>query len=171
MRKLIVLSAIVLLFAASGSFAQKYTRAITIDPLDFLVSKVINVTYEQMLSEKNSFTIFASYYAYSGDWSAYGIGGSYRWYLPGVLDDGKSPYEGLSVGPMARVSFWDYTGPNPLGTDYGGSYVVLGGEAAYKFVFDRWVVEPILRLGFGVTELDGLGYSGWGGGVNIGYAF
>lgn len=170
MKKLLVVSALILTFALSNVSAQ-YSRAISVDPIDFLVSKVFNATYEHQLSEKNSFTVFASYYSYSEWWSAYGIGGSYRWYLTGVLNDDKTPIEGLSVGPMAKISFWDYSGSDPLGVIDGGSLIVIGAEAAYKFNFGNWFVEPILRLGFAVSELDYLGYDPLGGGVNVGYAW
>lgn len=149
--------------------AKNYKQAISIDPLDFLVSKVFNATYEHQLSKENSFTVFFSYYNYSDYWDAYGIGGSYRWYLTDLLKDKKNPIEGLSVGPMARVSFWssDYYQLE----DENSIYLVIGGEAAYKWVFNDFIVEPILRLGFGVTDISGLGYSGWGAGVNVGYAW
>lgn len=148
-----------------------YQKAVSIDPIDFLVSKVFNATYEQKISPTNSFTVFASYYDYSDYWSAYGIGASYRWYLTDVIQDNESPIGGLSVGPMARISFWDYTGPNPLNLDYGGSLFVIGAEAAYKFTFGQWYIEPILRLGFAVSKLDYLGYDPMGGGINVGYAW
>lgn len=169
MKKLLVVSALILTFALSNVSAQ-YSRAISVDPIDFLVSKVFNATYEHQLSEKNSFTVFASYYSYSEWWSAYGIGGSYRWYLTGVLNDDKTPIEGLSVGPMAKISFWSWDGPSYFSWD-GGTYIVIGAEAAYKFNFGNWFVEPIIRLGFAVSDLDGLGYDPFGGGVNVGYAW
>jgi len=171
MKRLLILTITVVMMLSSAMDAQakNYTKAITGDPLDFLLSKVFNVTYEHQISKDNSFTIFASYYNYSEYWSAFGIGGSYRWYLSNVLKDEKIPIEGLSVGPMIRASFWtsdyyDFEDANSI-------YVVIGGEAAYKFIFDDWVVEPIIRLGIGVTDVENLGYSGWGAGVNVGYAW
>ena len=148
-----------------------YQKAVSIDPIDFLVSKVFNATYEHKLSPANSFTVFVSYYDYSDYWSAFGIGASYRWYLRDIIQDNETPIGGLSVGPMARISFWDYTGPNPLRLDYDGSLFVIGAEAAYKFTFDNWYIEPILRLGFAVSKLDNLGYDPMGGGINFGYAW
>jgi hypothetical protein len=151
----------------------QYKHAISGDPLDLLISKVFNATYEHQLSAKNTFTVSASYYSYSDWWSAMGIGGSYRWYFPGLFNDGKNPIEGFSAGPMARVSFWSWDGPDtPYYDDYTGDvYIVIGGEAAYKWVFDGFVVEPIVRIGFGVTDITGLGYDAYGAGVNIGYAW
>jgi len=169
--KKVFLFLFVALFSASSIFAQ-YEKAISADPIDLLVSKVFNVTYEQKLSGNNSFTVFGSYYNYSDYWSAYGIGASYRWYLTGVIQDDRNPISGLSVGPMARISFWDYTGPNPLNLDYGGSMVVVGGEVAYKFPLgNQFFVEPIVRLGFIVSDIDYLGYDPLGLGINIGYAW
>lgn len=170
MKKLLLFSiaAVMMLSLASNLDAKNYKQSISIDPLDFLVSKVLNVTYEHQLSKENSFTVFFSYYSYSEYWTAYGIGGSYRWYLTDLLKDKKIPIEGLSVGPMVRASFWS----NDYGYDLDNSvYLVIGGEAAYKWTFNDFVVEPILRLGFGVTDVAYLGYSGWGAGVNVGYAW
>ncbi len=169
MKKLLIVSAILIVFTMSNAFSQ-YSRALSVDPIDFLVSKVFNATYEHQLNEKNSLTIFGSYYSYSDYWAAYGIGASYRWYLTDVFDDSKTPIEGLSVGPMARVSFWDWSGPSYWNWD-GGTYVVIGAEAAYKFNFGNWFVEPIVRLGFAVSDIDGLDYDPFGGGVNVGYAW
>jgi len=170
MKRIIILTfALAMLISSSTDLSAKnYKQSISIDPLDFLISKVFNATYEHQLSKDNSLTVFASYYNYSEYWSAYGIGASYRWYLSGVLKDEKFPIEGLSVGPMARVSFWD-SDFYQLDDD-NSVYIVIGGEAAYKWVFNDWMVEPILRLGIGLTEINA-GYSGWGAGVNVGYAW
>ncbi|MCX8054886.1 MAG: hypothetical protein N3A67_04375 [Ignavibacteria bacterium] len=170
-----LLSLLFVVFSTSSIFAQ-FDKAISADPIDLLVSKVFNFTYEQKMSPTNSFTVFGSYYNYSDYWSAYGIGASYRWYLKDVIQDDRTPISGLSVGPMARVSFWDYTGPNPLNLDYGGTMVVVGGEVAYKFndLFGKgsnFFVEPIVRLGFIVSDIDYLGYDALGFGVNIGYGW
>ncbi len=169
MKKFIVLIAILFATSFTGVKAQ-YTSAISIDPLDFLISKVVNATYEYRLSENNSLTLSASYYAYSDYWKAFGIGGSYRWYLSDVLRDEKEPIEGLSVGPMVRLSFWTFDGADPLDVVDDGAYIVIGGEAAYKYNFaPNWFVEPIIRIGFAVTDLEYLGYDPIGGGINLGY--
>lgn len=172
-RKFVLLIAF-LLIGTNGLFAQSssYTNVLTCDPVDLLVSKVLNATFEHRVSYDNTFTITGSYYKYSDNWSAFGIGGSYRWYID-LFKEGKKPLEGFSVGPMLRLSWWNWDGDNKYGHSYdGGTYVVIGGEAAYKWVFsEHWVVEPIIRLGFGVTDVTGLGYEGWGAGVNFGYTW
>lgn len=171
MKKVLVTIAIVFAMSFGVTKAQEYSRAISVDPLDFLISKVFNATYEHKLSPTNSFTIFASYYSYSDWWSAYGIGGSYRWYLTELLNDNTTPIGGLSVGPMAKISFWSFDGPTYWTYD-GGTSIIIGAEAAYKYNFaDNWFVEPIVRLGFAVTDLDGLAYDPMGGGLNIGYSW
>jgi hypothetical protein len=170
MKRVLVLTfAIAVLFGSALDLSAKnYKQSISIDPLDFLISKVFNATYEHQICKENSFTVFASYYSFSDYASAFGIGGSYRWYLTDVLKDEKFPIQGLSVGPMARVSYWSYDAV--WSEDANDVYIVIGGEAAYKWVFDDWVVEPILRLGIGVTDIQ-TSYSGWGAGVNVGYAW
>jgi hypothetical protein len=169
MKRILILTiaAVMMLSSAMDVQSKNYTKAISLDPLDFLINRVLNVTYEHQISKENSFTVFASYYSPDEYWSAIGIGGSYRWYLSKVLQDNKIPIEGLSVGPMARFIYWSWELGSASDT-YAA--VILGGEAAYKFVFDDWVIEPIIRLGIQVTDVSA-GYNGWGVGVNAGYAW
>ncbi len=175
MKKLMTLFAMCCAFIAfsNSSYAQVNNHpgsySLTVDPIDFLVSKTLNATFEFKLNPKNSFTINGSYYAYSDWWKGYGLGASYRWYID-LFNEGKKALNGFSVGPMVRASWWTY--------EFGGykadteMYVAIGAEAAYKWVFSGgWTIEPIVRLGFGVTDVTGLGYEGYGGGVNIGYTW
>ncbi len=165
---LALLAALVLM--SSSAFAQKYTSNISIDPLDLLVGKKLNLTYEHRLSAENSFTIFGSYIKWSDNWSATGIGGSYRWYLD-AFKEGKTALNGLSVGPLAAVTFWTWDGGGVLSYD-GGTTFLVGGEVAYKWIFkNQFSVEPIMRVAFPLGELDGLSYSGFGFGVNLGYSW
>lgn len=170
-----ILTSLVALFAllimASSANAQgknAYQYNISIDPFDFVVSKTLNATFEYKLSSENSFTIAGSYYKYNDWWSAFGIGGSYRWYID-LFKEGNRALTGFSVGPCARLSFWTW---DAYGSTSSETQLSLGGEAAYKWIFKGgWSVEPILRLTFGVLDVPGLDYGGWGAGVNLGYSF
>ncbi len=148
------------------SIAQPYSNSISANPIG-LAFGVLNATYENKLSPTNSFTIFGLYYGYT-DWAAFGVGGSYRWYLD--INEGKRPIEGLSVGPMAEFGFWSWSGPSYITNDGGASFAI-GGEVAYKWVFNKFVVEPIVRLSIPVVKIHGLTYHSFGGGVNLGYAW
>ncbi len=145
--------------------AQARDHSITADPIG-LAFGLLNATYEQRVGNANSFTVFGSYWSYS-EWTAVGFGGSYRWYFN--LNDGKTPLEGLSAGPMISVGFWDWGGP--FASFDGGTSIAIGGELAYKWIFNQFVVEPILRLNFNVADINGLDYRAYGLGVNLGYAW
>ena len=176
MKKLLTLFAMCCAFIAfsnsSNAQLQNHTGnyTLSVDPIDFLVSKTLNASFEYKLNPKNSFTINGSYYAYSDYWKGYGLGASYRWYVD-LFNEGKKGLNGFSVGPMVRASWWSYDFDG-IATYDGGTYIAIGAEAAYKWIFNGgWTVEPIVRLGFGVTDVSGLGYSGYGGGINIGYTW
>ncbi len=162
---------IVAIFASSSVLAQtkgmKYNQSISANPLG-LVFGVFNATYEQQIAPKNSFTINGSYFTYN-DWTAGSIGGSYRFYL---LQEDVRAIQGFSFGPMAQIAFWSWGGPGSYSYD-GGTVFYIGAEAAYKWVFSGgFVVEPSIALRFGVNQLEGLGgFSSYGIGVNLGYAW
>jgi hypothetical protein len=149
-----------------NSGAYKYT--ISADPIDLLVSDVLNATFEMKINNTNSFTLFASYYHYTEWVSGYGIGGSYRWYID-LFKEGNKALKGFSVGPLARISYWT----NDFANTQNSAFFAIGGEAAYKWIFEGgWTLEPILRLTFGLNDVGWLGdYKSFGLGVNLGYSF
>lgn len=154
-----------LLIVPNLQSAPKYSNSLSANPIG-LVFGVLNATYEWQTTPENSFTIFGSYWTLS-DWSAWGFGASYRWYI--VPQTGKKIIEGFSFGPRAELSYWDY-----LSTWYnysGGLGISIGGEASYKWVFGGFVVEPQITLMINVVKVSGLSYPGFGTGVNLGYAW
>lgn len=153
---------------SKGLMAQSYNNAISVNPIA-LAFGMFNATYESRLSAANSFTVSGYYWGYSS-WKAYGFGGSYRWYLK-LLQDNKKPLEGLSAGPAIAIGFWSWGGETYFGAYDGGTSIAIGGEAAYKWVFDGFVVEPILQFMFNVASITGLSYQPFGAGVNLGYAW
>lgn len=175
MKKLFFIFAITLAVMAitpapsQAAVNSSHEYALSVDPFDLLIGDALNLTFESKINNKNSFTLGFDYYHYNSNWSAIGFGASYRWYID-LFKEGKKGMNGFSVGPMAKVSWWTYDGNN---TNYDNSaYVVVGGECAYKWIFSSgWMIEPILRLGFGVNNVDGLDYSGWGAGINLGYTW
>lgn len=152
--------------SSTGNAREVYSNSISANPLG-LAFGILNATYETQLSVQNSLTISGYYYSWAADWAAYGIGGSYRWYI--VKEQGKRIIEGFSFGPMAAFSFWSWTG---AGTFDGGSTLSIGIEGAYKWVFGGFVVEPILTISFPVSRFSGAPtYQSYGLGVNLGYAW
>jgi hypothetical protein len=148
---------------AQSRFVRNYNSSITANPIG-LAFGVINATYENQIAEKNSYTLFANFWSFGG-WSAFGVGGSYRWYYP--IDD-ELPITGLGFGPVAALEFWDYDGA----IYNGGMTIAIGGEAAYKLVLDGgFTIEPIFRLAINVIGIKGLSYRPYSLGVNLGYSW
>jgi hypothetical protein len=158
--------------------AGNYHNAISIDPLSFLIGGSLFATYEYQLSATNSLTVMGGYYGhnyggYGYDWSytEISIGASYRWYLK-LFDDKKKPIEGLSAGPFALVTIASSSSSWSGFSEVSGTYFTIGAEVAYKWNFDNWFVEPIIRIGFPVSKISGFSdYRTGGGGVNVGYAW
>lgn len=164
-----LLSIVFISLLSSSSLFARYNNAISINPFDFIFDKSINFTYEQKTSANNSFTILASLLSQHKYWQGFGVGASYRWYFD-FANQRKAPIQNFSIGPFMMLRFVSWHGPKK--DDYhSGSYFLFGGEFAHKWVFDGFLVEPILRLGFGVNDVKGYSYPGWGLGVNLGYAW
>ncbi len=156
-----------ILFTSPVLLAQDQNKAIGANPVGLLF-RIFNAKYEQKLSTMSSFTV-QGYYFPLLDWAGYGFGGSYRWYLD--MGDQKKALEGFSVGPVASVAFWSWTGS--FYNYNGGTIFFLGGSAAYKWIFSGgFTVEPEALVTFPVNTLTGFsGYSSFGLGVTLGYAW
>lgn len=169
-----VIGCVGLLFVFNTTSSLGQGHAISANPIG-LAFGILNATYEHKVGTSNSFTVSGYRFSFATNWSAYGIGGSYRWYFN--LDDGKKPIQGLSAGPLIAFGFWSWDGPDiydPWGIldSYdGGTSVAIGGELAYKWVFSGFVVEPILALTFNAVDITGLSYQAYGVGVNLGYSW
>jgi hypothetical protein len=179
MKKFLTILTLVFLVAAftSNSFAQKvkasevYNSTIFVNPFG-LIWGLIDVAYEQKLSDANSIKINGQYWNWGSGWTGFGIGGSYRWYLD-VFKDNKVPLQGFSVGPRIDVFKWSWSSDIVgLSTYDGGVYVGIGGEAAYKWVFSGgWTVEPSFYLAIPISKVNGLGLNGYGLSVGLGYSW
>ncbi len=82
------------------------------------------------------------------DWTGYGLGGAYRFYIA----DSRA-LTGLSVAPAADLIFFHSTieigGKSQ--SDKSATCFDIGGDLAYKWIFEQFAVEPMLglRIGFG----------------------
>ena len=166
---LIIIAVAAISIPSKNALAISYNNAISANPLG-LAFGIFNATYENRISAGNSFTIYASYWSYV-DWAAYGLGGSYRWYLNNLVQNNKKPLEGLSAGPAISIGFWKWSGSSIYNNYGNGTSVSIGGEAAYKWVFSGFVVEPIISISFNLVNINGLIYKPFGLGCNLGYAW
>jgi len=168
MKKAFLLIALVTIFSLSltAVYAQrvvkKYNQSISANPIG-LAFGLFNATYEKALSPENSFTVGLMYWGYAG-WSAFGLSGSYRWYL---FQDTDKMLKGLSFGPLVSLGMWGYEND----TYSNSTSLSVGCEISYKWVFDSFVVEPNAQVSFNVLSIDGLTYRPFGIGVNLGYAW
>jgi len=143
----------------------------SIDPIDLLFEGRISAVYEKKLSAKNSFTVNASFWDYDRNSSAFGVGASYRWYFD-LFEEGKSSFNGLSVGPRLDGYFWNRRYNEPSKKDNSYSTLAVGGEVNYKWVFnDKWSVEPTIKFVIPIVRKAEYGYPNHGVGVNLGYCF
>ena len=162
--------------AADKNYTTSKNKVVSLEPFDFLFNGRINATFETKMGASNSLTINGSYWDLSKYWSAFGLGASYRWYLD-PFEEGKKALNGLSVGPRIDFFFWTYDYSSVISGHKSetSSSFAIGGEVNYKWAFGdggKWVIEPTLKLMFPVRKADGLsGYSSYGFGVNLGYAF
>jgi hypothetical protein len=167
------------LLSSVTSYAQQtenYDNAITANPLG-LAFGLLNAQYEFQLGSANSVLIRGNYWTPGGlfsGWSAYGFGGSYRWYMD-AFKQGTTPISGFSFGPAVSVDFWSWDDEDVFGidTDYdGGATFRIGAEANYKWVWGGFALEPGINLMFAIADIEGLGtISPFGILFNIGYAW
>ena len=146
-RSITVIAACLLLTASvSSTFAQARasvkTQVISVDGLGyFLNGHLISAQYEWRTSTTNSIHIRGIFSNYGGtnEYSGFGVGGAYRFY---IID--SRALTGLSVAPVAHVFF--------LSSSKKGAttqVISVGGEVAYKWLFDQFSVEPGVGLQIG----------------------
>lgn len=136
---------------------------LSVEPFGLLgigLYRYVQLQYEWRLSQDNSIALRAALLpAYAGV-SGFGLGGSYRFYIA----DGRA-LTGLNVSPGLDVVLLS-AGEASYQT-FG-----IGGDLAYKWIFDSFGVEPYLRFRQNFAGSEGY-YAGadLGIGVYIGYAW
>ena len=124
------------------------TQVISVDPLGLAYQLPLMLQYEYKAGPVNSWAIRAHWWPSRdegiGSWSGFGLGGAYRVYIA----DSRA-LTGLSVAPAADLLFFTQS----LNGVKQRSAIVgwIGGDIAYKWIFDQFAVEPLLglRIGFG----------------------
>ncbi len=164
MKKILLVLIMSMAFLSTPAKAA-YNNNISADPFSLINWGRFNITYEHKVSRINSFTVFFESYNkdYHKYWNGYGIGGSYRWYIS-PFNDRKTSLEGFSFGPLAILSFWNTDGyyrkvgkNNVFYKDGTGSALTIGGEAAYKWVWGGFSLEPSIVLLLDVKGVDDRG--------------
>jgi hypothetical protein len=148
--KIVALSvALVLLIAISANrvFGQArpspMENVVSVDPLPLAYSYPLILQYEYKAGPVYSWCFRFNYWpnpnTYTG--SGFGIGAGYRVYIA----DSRA-LTGLSVAPAADIYFFRQA---QLG--YSEIAFEIGGDAAYKWIFDDFAIEPLFgfRIGFG----------------------
>jgi hypothetical protein len=172
---LVVLITVCVFLSVSDLSAQKhggkrFKNAISINPISLVWNQLV-VTYEHQTAKYNTFTVQGLFWFPGSGWSAYGISGSYRWYIMNLFQDKKIPIQGFSVGPTAGIMNYGWDGEG-IFSDYGGISIVVGGEACYKWIFNEFVVEPKFQVLINVTSVDGdPNWAPFTIGCNVGYAW
>jgi hypothetical protein len=130
--------------------ASQWNNNIAIDFVDFPINNVFHGQYEGKLSSETSFNVRAEYVTKStidkeNPTTALGFGGGFRFYM---LD--SRALSGFSVAPSVDVYFFKNSG-----TDRHSVLFAVGADAAYKFFFGQFTVEPTVgaRDGFAGSNL------------------
>ncbi|MFI5202777.1 MAG: hypothetical protein ACHQNE_10350 [Candidatus Kapaibacterium sp.] len=140
-----------LLLSANRARAQARpspaTQVISVDPVPLAYDYPLTVQYEYKADPVSSWMFRLHYWPSpdpSGDWSGYGLGAAYRFYIA----DSRA-LTGLSVAPAADLFFFRETLFNT--SQRTAICFDVGADLAYKWIFDQFAVEPILglRVGFG----------------------
>lgn len=149
-------------------FAQ--SKAVTVNPLGLFFG-ALNVQYEFRYDSDNSIALRANFVGYdigSFSNSAFGFGGTYRWY------HSTRPVVGLWYGPSADILFWTAKEKRIVApATYTSSFLGLGGDIGYKWNFNHFGVEIFGGLRYYFGEIAGLSFGGASliAGLNLGYVW
>ena len=128
------------------------------------VPQFVYFQYEWRTSATNSVALRAGYQLAYSDFTGFAVGGAYRFFIA----DSRA-LTGLSVAPAADIYFLSSSLLSRTYTSFS-----VGGDVAYKWIFDQFSVEPIVALRLGISGAQGLSaYSGVAAGIDVllGYAF
>lgn len=123
------------------------TQVVSVDFLPLAYSYPLTFQYEFKADPVTSWMFRLHYWpspSSDGTWSGYGLGAAYRFFIA----DSRA-LTGLSVAPAADLFFFHQT---LFGSSQRTAICFdIGGDIAYKWIFDQFAVEPLLglRIGFG----------------------
>jgi hypothetical protein len=152
---------LVTIAATNSSYGQarpsSKTQVISADPLGLAYQFPLTFQYEYKAGPINSWALRAHWWPSRvsggiGEWSGFGMGGAYR-----VFVADSRALTGLSVAPAVDLFFFTQTlnGTKQRSAIDGW----IGGDLAYKWIFDQFSVEPLLGLRIGFGANDGPAYA------------
>jgi hypothetical protein len=135
-------------------------NVISIDPLGLAVREPLNIQFEIKAGPVYSWAFRAHYWpgrvgggALTGNWTAFGLGAVYRIFIA----DSRA-LTGLSVAPAADLLLFSQTIQGGQGAT--ATVAWIGGDIAYKWIFDQFSIEPLLGLRIGYTpSVNAPGYA------------
>jgi len=120
------------------------TQVVSVEALGlFQNGNILTVQYEWKTAPTNSIHIRGRF-STDGLYTGFGVGGGYHFYIA----DSRA-LTGLSVTPVAEIWFYNSTDLNSSTMKLG-----IGGEVAYKWIFDQFSVEPGVGLNIGFLGDD-----------------
>ena len=123
------------------------TQVASVDILPLAYDYPLTLQYEFKSDPVSSWMFRLHYWpSPNPNWSGYGLGAAYRFYIA----DSRA-LTGLSVAPAADIFFFHESLPGITGTQHTAICFDIGGDIAYKWIFDQFAIEPLLgiRIGFG----------------------
>ena len=162
-----------LLLVGSHKPAQAYVNSLSTDVITLLNNKILNVRYETMLTRTNSIVFDLAIDNKWKDETGFQLAGMYRWYIRDAFPVKTSGLEGFNLGAQVVLGgyIWDHYVSPTLTEKQTDLFLQVGGEAAYKWVFDGFQVEPRINLGIPLVKESYYSNFYWTVGVNLGYAW
>ncbi|MBS1903780.1 MAG: hypothetical protein JSS75_08765 [Bacteroidetes bacterium] len=143
----VVLALLALTLAGSSTaFAQRAKNSIAVGAAFAGLPTLVQAQYETRIGDDQSIVGRFIYGLNTNDYSGYGLGAAYRFYL---TDD--QPVKGLSVGPALEVLF--YSNSKLVRSS---RILMIGAEGAYKLMLGQFSIEPALSFRIGVSGGESL---------------
>jgi hypothetical protein len=117
---------------------------LSLDVLELALQGPLSIQYEWRTTSVNSWALRGYFWPARENFSAFGLGGAYRFFVA----DSRA-LTGLSVAPAADIFFFS----NSF-SDRSATVFDIGGDLAYKWIFDAFSVEPMfgIRIGIGGSQ-------------------
>jgi hypothetical protein len=130
--------------ASAQARPSSKSNVLSIDVLELALRGPLALQYEWKSTPVNSWAVRGYFWPARDGFSAFGVGGAYRFYIA----DSRA-LTGLSVAPAADIFFFSNSFSDRTATIFD-----IGGDLAYKWIFDQFSIEPMfgIRIGIGASE-------------------
>jgi hypothetical protein len=137
-------------FSASRSYAQARpspaTQVLSVDFVPLAIGYPLSFQYEYKADPVTSWLLRLHYWpGLAASWSGFGFGAAYRFYIA----DSRA-LTALSVAPAADLFLFHQSELENNSGTRSAIAVAIGGDLAYKWIFDQFAVEPIVGLRYGI---------------------